>query len=526
MDPISLQLEAPAGAVRWLPLFRLLGFIGLIALSYGGPLREQTGRQELIAKDGTVFVGHIETWNAGAGSLTPNGYLLENGEVEGGAGLVQTQEEIVLRTAPGPEGRPIENGTVERYRLARVKESREAPTYPGGPNLTWKKIATLDGKEGFTAGTLSTEMSKQSSLRLYVRAEDARRMAPEVRYRRSGIALIPLRLLLLFAPIWLLHLPAFVLLIAYQVAAVPAFFLNLLHILIFERNHRDLTQYLVRVANYRLKFLVSLLGTTGVIPHVDIHSREAKALPFRFAARIDDAVPRLQALWRLMLALFPAVAAKWMDLFVLPAGWMGTAVMVVAGLLAAILLLPAITYGIVQIALWITIGAVAKAPRILLDIEGRILRLWLTVELFLAGIATSPSVFKQAIVSPLTRSAPGRDQFDPGPGAKVEIPLLVLLLLVVGSFGLYTLCWIGRTAKALGDEPFTILLITVFGGTLPLSFLLSRYYRRSEILQRTNPSILVELLMMIPGLHLLLGPFVIQYGLNAVARSQAKTEAG
>lgn len=526
MDLFTFQLESPRVISRLPALFRLLGLIGLLSFPLGGTLREQTGKTQLQSPGGVEFVGHVESWYIPGEAP---GYHLESGEVHTSSPLFQILDDaaLALRTSAGPEGQVIPGAALARYRLVRVLESVEAPAYAGGPKITWKKIRGLDGTEGFAAVTLSPDLTAKSPARLYIHAEDVQHAGPEVRYTAKGLATLPLRILLVFNVVWVLHLPALILFLSYQLAGVFLTALNLLHALVLERNHREFQQFVARVIYFRLKILVSLMGSGGPIPHVDIHARERERMTLRFGPPIEDAMPRAQAISRLLAyAGIIALLVMGPGLLASLGGIPRIVALVITGVVGFLLLLPAIVYAIVQLAIWATEGTIARVPVVLLQVQGRLLRLALTIELFALGFITSPLAFKQAFASPVVNRAGevAKDRFDPGPGSKVEMNLVVLILCIGLSFGLYSLCWLARTAKTMGDEPFTILLVSVFGAGLPLSFLFSRYYRRTELLQRSNASILVELLVMVPGVNLLLGAFVVQYGLNALARAQAKAE--
>lgn len=526
MDFFTFQLESPRVVSRLPALFRLLGLLGLLSLPFGAPIRESTGRTELQAPGGVTFRGQVESWFIPG--ETP-GYHLESGEVHSSSPLFQVLDDSasILRSAPGPEGSIVTGAALPRYRLVRVLESLEAPAYAGGPKITWKRLRGLDGTEGFAAVTLSPDLTTRDSARLYIHAEDVRHAGPEFRYTVRGLATLPLRILLLFNVVWLLHLPALALLVSYQMVGILLTVLNLLHALVLERNHREFQQFVGRLIYFRLKLLVSLMGSGGPIPHVDIHARERERLPLRFGVPIEDSLPRTQAIGRLLgYAAIVALLFTAPGFFASLSGIPRMVALVALGVLAFLILLPPVVYSLVQLAIWSTEATIARVPGILLQIQGRLLRLALTIELFVLGFITSPGAFKQAFSSPVAGRAGevAKDRFDPGPGAKIEMNLVVLILCIGLSLGLYALCWLSRVAKTMGDEPFTILLVSVLGGGLPLSFLFSRYYRRTELLQRSNPSILVELLVMVPGINLLLGAFVVQYGLNALARAQAKAE--
>lgn len=350
-----------------------------------------------------------------------------------------------------------------------------------------------------------------------VSTDDVREIEPVYMYQLKGLITFPFRFLLIFNLVWLLHLPALLLWPVYEAAGAAACMFNMIHALITEQNHQELTRFLMRVHLFRWKLLLSLNGEQ--LPHVDIHGREKMKLPLRFTASIDSDFSRMQVLARLSVPLLMyALFTAWTTVAAMFSGPLF--LYITLGVLG-LLLLPFALFLPGQILLWIFLALKRPGPDWLLEIMYRPQRFVLHVSCWWQGLTSDSRAISAGIKSVLSA---GNGNFDPAQSPKIEMNLLVLLLLVLFSGGLYTLIWTGRTARLMQDDPFTLILVSLVGGLLPLSFIMARYYRRGEIMLKTPPSLLVEILMMLPGVNLILGPFVIQYGLNLFAKSQAKAE--
>lgn len=347
-----------------------------------------------------------------------------------------------------------------------------------------------------------------------VSMEDVREVEPIYVYHIRGLITLPLRFFLIFNIVWLLHLPALLIWPAYEAAGAAAILLNMIHASITEQNHQELTRFLMRVHLFRWKLLLSL--NTGQLPHLDIHGREKTKLPLRFTATIDSEFSRMQILIRFaVLLLIYALYYVWTA-----AMFSGPLFFYIKLGVAGLLILPFALIVPGQLLLWIFLALNRPAPDWLLEIMYRPQRWLLSVICWWQGLTSDPRVILSGWKSILSTET---GSFDPAQSPKIDMNLLVLLLLILFSGGVYTLIWTGRTARMMQDDPFTVILVSLMGGLLPLSIILARYYRRTEIMLKMMPSVLVEFLMMLPVFNLILGPFVIQHGLNLYAKLQAKT---
>ena len=93
-----------------------------------------------------------------------------------------------------------------------------------------------------------------------------------------------------------------------------------------------------------------------------------------------------------------------------------------------------------------------------------------------------------------------------------EENLIVLIILIACTFGLYSLIWLARTSRAFGDDPTTnvILIIGSFGmWSLVLNL---RYLERSETLNgRTLAWYNAALIFVTGGI---IGPLLTQMNIN------------
>ena len=93
-----------------------------------------------------------------------------------------------------------------------------------------------------------------------------------------------------------------------------------------------------------------------------------------------------------------------------------------------------------------------------------------------------------------------------------EENLIILIILIACTFGLYSLIWLARTSRAFGDDPTTniVLVITSFGMWSVVLNL--RYLERSEGLNgRTLAWYNAMLLLMTGGF---IGPLLTQMNIN------------
>ncbi len=343
-------------------------------------------------------------------------------------------------------------------------------------------------------------------------AEAVKSIEPVYTYHLKALIAFPFRFLYIFHLVWLLHLPALLLWPVYEAAALIVCLFNMLYALVTEQNHPDLSRFLVRAHLYRWKLLLSL--NTEHMPHVDIHGREKTSLPVHLTATIDPHFSRIQVLARLAVP------------FLLYAGYRGFLLFahlqpfVYATLaLFGLLLLPFALFLPAQVLMWMVLAMKRNAPNWLLEILYRPQRFLLHLACWWQGLTSDSRCITKGLQS---IHSTGNGTYDPAQGDRIELNTFILFLLVVLSGGIYTLIWIGRTARLMHDDPFTTLLLCLLGALLPLSFIMARYYRRSEIMLKTPPSWLIEIMMMLPGLNLLFGPFVIQQGLNLLAKSRSQ----
>lgn len=344
---------------------------------------------------------------------------------------------------------------------------------------------------------------------------DVKNVEPVYSFNVKGLLLLPLRFLLIFNIVWIFHLPALLFWLIYEVAGLLATILNWLYAMATQKNHTELSQFLVRVLLYRFKLLTSL--NTEQLPHVDIHNRESMKLPVQLTAVINTEFSRLQVLLRLMVTGLVAVLYFYWSVVV--GVLTGPIVLYVTLSILGLLILPFALFVPSQILSWIFLSLNKSVPNWLVEVMYRPHKFLLYLQYWWQGLGSEAKVFKLWFSSVFSS---GNGNFDPSLADKIEMNLLVLFLLSVVSVGFYTLLWLSRTARLMHDDPFTILIVTLLAGFLPLSFIMVRYYRRSEVMMKTPPSLLFEFLMFWPALNLILGPFLIQHGLNLVAKSQAK----
>jgi len=93
-----------------------------------------------------------------------------------------------------------------------------------------------------------------------------------------------------------------------------------------------------------------------------------------------------------------------------------------------------------------------------------------------------------------------------------EENLIVLIILIACTFGMYSLIWLARTSKAFGDDPTTnVILICASFGMWSLVLNL-RYLERSETLNgRTLAWYNAALIFVTGGM---IGPLLTQMNIN------------
>ena len=352
-----------------------------------------------------------------------------------------------------------------------------------------------------------------------VAAENVKKVSPVYTYHLKGILLLPFKLLFVLNIVWLLHLPAFLFWILYELTGVAVTLVNWIHAIITEQNHTELSQFLARVHLYRFKFLTSF--SSEQIPHIDILGKEKTKLPVRLSFAIATEFQRSQVILRFLA--IGALYGAWQLWLWLTSSISSQLSTYIGYSIAGLIALPFALAAIAQIILWLLSSFKQPAPNWLLNILYGGQKFVLHLVAWMQGLTSNPSVFSAGI-KPATSGTANSAGFDPSAPPKIEMNLLVLLLLIVVSGGMYSLVWIGRTARMMHDDPFTVLAFTILFAMIPFSVIAVRYYRRSEFMLKTPPSLLFEILMILPGSNLIFAPFIIQHGLNNFAKMQSKAE--
>ncbi|MBI3395208.1 MAG: DUF4389 domain-containing protein [Spirochaetia bacterium] len=318
----------------------------------------------------------------------------------------------------------------------------------------------------------------------------------------SGILSMPFKPLVLLNVIWIMNIPTLLMNILYLPVGVIVYLLNLVHAFVLQRNNEELNTFLIRMVNSRLKLTIALSGLTDVVPHLDLYASERGGFPVSYAVKPAERMPRF---------------------------WVALRLLGVSGIILVphmiIMFFLMIAYSVVLLVQWIIISATGHPNAALQSFINHVWRVGPMLESFAFGLRNeipNPLLLIPNKSDELETTGGGSGWIQGAGGAKVSMNLLVLLLLLICSGGIYGFFWLARVARLMGDDPFTTILVSGLGLTLPLSFIYSRYYRRSETLQRMHPSVLVELFVMIPLLNGIMGPFVIQYNLNNYERMRAK----
>ncbi len=523
---------------RWTSVFRLLGLIGFVAALAPSTVREATGRERANLRDGSALLGSIR--DSGYTGL----YSARIDEVKG-KDLFAVNYYASLRKAAAQDSEAAPGGELMQGRLVRRLGSEEVKVFD--QKQTWWKVRTLDGIEGFAPETGFTELKAGSQLNLY--AADTLSVGPETQINIAAALAAPFRFFLLFNVYLVLYLPGLFFSIVYLAAALVVYPLNLLHAFVLQRNNDELDQFFRRFIQNQFKLSTALAGWTSAVPHVDLYGSEKTTFANQIHVPASEGMDRTQVMIRLLLP-YAVIAGLWfilkgLRLYGIADWWDSVSFpaffyhmkMVFAAIVAywllysmhfggphyvrafphiAILGLIAIAAGAAAVVQW---GSAAFRGDDIEPLSRLQLHYWrskASVQAACFGLTSDlprvQELFSGGEESETTAPVPGR----------VSMNLAVLVILLAASGGLYGLFWLARVARLMSDDAFTIICVAVAGGLLPLSFVLSRYYRRAEALTKMNPSWIIEILLMIPFVNLALGPFVIQYLLNHYERLKAQ----
>ncbi len=525
---------------RWRSLIRVLGIVGFIAFLVPGSVREPTGRQALHLKDGTSLIGSFSE-EPGFGESSFAGRI---DEVHASSGFGTVAVFMALRRSPGMTGEMVPGGELYPGRLVRRVGQEEVEVY--GQKQVWAKIRTLDGVDGYALETPLLEMKAGTGIR--VRGADAAGLRPEMKANIPAILAWPFRFLIILNLYLVLYLPGLLLGFVYLLAAAAVYPLGLVHALVLQKNHEEFDFFFRRFVQNQFKLGISFAGWTGAVPHIDLFSQEKKAFPAAFAAPAGGGMSREDVLLRLVLPFAAALAltllyqglvafgvVDWFSMMQWPRFFQ--MMKLIGSLCLGLFLFYSLHFGgphfvrafphifvlawmfpamvVVTVVQWAFTAVTGRDLGILSRFQLHYWRCKISVQAASFGIVSAPPPI-------LTLFRGGTEQEGTPPAApRISMNLIVLLLLIVLSAGIYGLFWLARVARLMADDPFTMVLVTIAGGSIPLSFLLARYYRRAEILTKVNPSIVMEILVMIPGTNLILGPFVVQYLLNQYEKTKS-----
>jgi energy-converting hydrogenase Eha subunit C len=100
-----------------------------------------------------------------------------------------------------------------------------------------------------------------------------------------------------------------------------------------------------------------------------------------------------------------------------------------------------------------------------------------------------------------------------------EENLMILMTLLICTFGAYSLIWLARTSKAFGDDPVTQVVMTVLSGGVWGLVLNLRYLDMAERLNGRDLAWYNAILAIFP--LPLMGTMMVQLNLNeAIQRDQ------
>ncbi|MBX7059653.1 MAG: hypothetical protein K1X75_16435 [Leptospirales bacterium] len=513
MEGLHFILRYPERLPRLPALLRLLGLVGLIALPFSSGWRSESGQQQLRLGGGLRIVGNIEERQSYGEAW---GYEALDVELQGAApDLVQIlDDELPLRKAPSANAELAREDAVLRYQFALLHEGRGA----------WKQIELLNGDEGWIYGRCSNDLSQLRGGRLLVRSVDVQSFGPHYQYSWRGVAALPFALLSLCNVVWIPLLPALLLWPCFRLAWLGGVLLNWLHALILQKHNSDLLHFLARCDLFGSKLLLSISGLCGLTPHLDLHSAERARYPFRLYYDVPGDASRLSSFLRLVLPL-ALLALAYLCTRLSSMLWPAHGELLGKVILIALPALALVVAALCILALWISVAIGGRAWRPAGDALFTLAQIGLALAALIAGLSKAPGSLRAWFSAP-TKASGGEAQaedIDPQNATRMEISLPALWLLLLSTGGLYFFLWLGRTLKILGEDVFGSITIALLGLGLPLSFLLPRCYRRSELLLKSAPGWLFEALLALPGLNVLLGPLIVQHQINYYARLRARS---
>lgn len=321
---------------------------------------------------------------------------------------------------------------------------------------------------------------------------------------------IPGALLSLANLVWIYLIPSLFMLVLYSVSYAVVAIVNLIHILILQRNNDELVYFMTKFLNLRSRITLSLLGLTHRVPHVDLYGSEPGTGLIHLKFKYPDEMPVRWILLRLAILIVVGLVAGIFALGIRHIPYFGLVLGILFGLIGLVL-------GLTILVIWIHNAITGSYINALVDLHLRIMRLNLTITSYFTFVTNEISEFKSCFRSGLDEAVPadaGGAWINPNDARRLDINLIALVVLISSTYGLYLFIWLARTSKLMGDDPFTIIAVTALGGLLPLSVIFSRYYRRLEKKTGNDPSWILELLMVIPIINLIAGTFTIQYILN------------
>ena len=369
---------------------------------------------------------------------------------------------------------------------------------PDGARARWSNLARLIGLLGILLVAIARVLE----------AQDLEIVAAILNY--------PGMLLSLANLVWIYLLPSLFMLILYSMSFSVLCLVNFLHILILQRNNDELVYFMTKFLNMRTRVGLFILGLTNRVPHVDLYSSDP-GTGFGLRFKNSREMPVQWILLRLAILVGAGVLFFLLSLAIKHIPYSGIVLAVLAGIVVGAL-------AIILLVIWLHNAITGKYLFSLVDLHLRIMRLDLTITSYFSFVTNEISEFKGCFRSVLEESVPdnaGGTWINANDSRRLDINLIALVVLIGSTQGLYLFIWLARTAKVMGDDPFTIISVTILGSLLPLSVIFSRYYRRLEKKTGNDPSWILELLMIIPLLNLVVGTFTIQYILNLGKKSTA-----
>ncbi len=369
---------------------------------------------------------------------------------------------------------------------------------PDGARARWSNLARLIGLLGILLVAIARVLE----------AQDLEIVAAILNY--------PGMLLSLANLVWIYLLPSLFMLILYSMSFSVLCLVNFLHILILQRNNDELVYFMTKFLNMRTRVGLFILGLTNRVPHVDLYSSDP-GTGFGLRFKTSREMPVQWILLRLAILVGAGVLFFLLSLAIKHIPYSGIVLAVLAGIVVGAL-------AIILLVIWLHNAITGKYLFSLVDLHLRIMRLDLTITSYFSFVTNEISEFKGCFRSVLEESVPdnaGGTWINANDSRRLDINLIALVVLIGSTQGLYLFIWLARTAKVMGDDPFTIISVTILGSLLPLSVIFSRYYRRLEKKTGNDPSWILELLMIIPLLNLVVGTFTIQYILNLGKKSTA-----